>query len=72
MTVARRLQQNVAQARAGPEERIVRDAHLLGDLVGRLETDAMNVLGQRIRIGLNLFNCILRRRSCKSAPPGSC
>ncbi len=59
MAVAGRFQQHMAQAGAGPDQRVVRDADLLGNLVGGLEADAVNVLGQRIRVGLHLGNGIL-------------
>jgi hypothetical protein len=39
MSLAGCLQQDVAQARTGPDQRIDRDADLLGNLVGGLEDE---------------------------------
>ena len=49
----------MAQTGAGPDQRIHRDTDLLCDLVGGPEADAVNVLGQRVGIGLNLLDCAL-------------
>src|ERR1035441_7428835 len=54
--VAGRLQQDMVQTGAGPEDRVVRDADLLRDLVGGLEADAVDVLGQAIRVHLDLID----------------
>src|SRR5688500_1804227 len=54
-----RLDQNMAQARTGTNQGIEGDADLLGNLVGGLEADAVDVLGQSVRIGLDLVDCAL-------------
>ena len=59
VAVAGRLQQDMTQARAGPNDGVVRDANLLRDLVGGLEADAVDVLRQAIGVGLDLVDCAL-------------
>ena len=54
--VAGRLQQDMVQTGAGTDDRVVRDADLLRDLVGGLEADAVDVLGQAVWVGLDLLD----------------
>jgi hypothetical protein len=46
----------MAEASTGPHDRVVRDADLLGDLVGGLEADAVDVLCQAVWVGLDLLD----------------
>ena len=56
MPVAGGFQQNVAQSGTGPDKRVVGDANLLGNCVGGLEADAVDVLREGIRVVLDGFN----------------
>src|ERR1035441_3992369 len=53
------LQQHVVKASAGAQVGIVWDANVLGNPVRRREADAVDVPGQRVRVGLNSVNSLL-------------
>jgi hypothetical protein len=53
VTVGCRLQQYVVDPGAGPAHRVLGNANILGDLIGSLETDAIDIFGQDVRVATN-------------------
>src|SRR5664280_3826883 len=48
----------MVESRPSPIDRISWNPDFLGDLVGGRETDAVDILRQRVRILAHLFNCL--------------
>ena len=72
MAVAGDLLQHMAHAGLGADQRVWRNAEPLGDGVGGLEADAVDVERQPVGVLAHPLHGLRRHRSCRCAPRARC
>ena len=72
VAVAGDLLQDMPHAGLGADQGVVGDAQALGDGIGGLEPDAVDVQRQAVGVLPHPLDRLRRRRSCRCAPRGRC